>query len=88
MCKSSQGAAQKKDVQRRLGLVTVETFRKCANEPLEQVTDEDEIEHKAWIVPEPFCAICYIGDDRCLPGKITLETKWLGKRREKNMKFL
>lgn len=47
--------------------------------------DDDEIEHKFWIVLAPLCAMRYINDPKYLSGDTTLEGERLKKLKTFNV---
>lgn len=68
--------------------VTIEGFRKWANQLLEKVNDRDGNEHTIWTVPSLFCAIKCINDARYFPGGNTPDAERWRNPKEKNVQFL
>lgn len=67
---------------------TAKTFRKCANELSEMVTNGDQVEYEVWTVPVPYFATRYINHPRYFPGDISMEAERLNKAIKNIVQFL
>lgn len=67
---------QLRDVARRSKESTQGTFQKWASCLHEKPFYRDKVEEDVWIMPAPFCGMCYVKDEWKLPGHEL--AKWSG----------